>query len=154
RGPCWSRRPTGSSSSCPAPRSSASWWRPTRPGCWGTRPSGRWSASPSRPTPRRNMPVSSLADRIPLLETGLKAVPPRISVYHDLPFAILRYDPAEEWEMRRQARLLATRLAEVGKEVVTVSMAGLLWEAIDTTEGLDAVVELERQRGFVAAQEQ
>src|SRR5262249_20407902 len=116
--------------------------------------SGRWSASPSRPTPRRNMPVSSLADRIALLENDLKAVPPRISVYHDLPFAILRYDPAEEWEMRRQARLLATRLAEVGKEVVTVSMAGLLWEAIDTTEGLDAVVELERQRGFVAAQEQ
>jgi hypothetical protein len=100
------------------------------------------------------MPVSSLADRIALLENDLKAVPPRISVYHDLPFAILRYDPAEEWEMRRQARLLATRLGEAGKEVVAVSMAELLWEAIDTTEGLDAVVELERQRGVGAAQEQ
>jgi hypothetical protein len=33
-------------------------------------------------------------------------------------------------------------------------MADLLWEAIDTTEGLDAVVELERQQGFEVAQEQ
>ena len=45
--------------------------------------------------------MSSLKSRIELLETDLKAVPPRISVYHDLPFAILRYDPADEWELRR-----------------------------------------------------
>ena len=32
--------------------------------------------------------MSSLKSRIELLETDLKAVPPRISVYHDLPFAI------------------------------------------------------------------
>ena len=32
-------------------------------------------------------------ERIELLEADLKAVPPRINVYHDLPFAILRYDP-------------------------------------------------------------
>ena len=43
--------------------------------------------------------MSSLKDRIELLEDDLKAVPPRISVYHDLPFAILRYDPSEEWEL-------------------------------------------------------
>ena len=38
--------------------------------------------------------MSSLKERIELLENDLKAVPPRISVYHDLPFAILRYDPS------------------------------------------------------------
>ncbi len=98
--------------------------------------------------------MSSLQDRIELLENDLTAVPSRISVYHDLPFAILRYEPREEWELRRQARLLATRLGEHGREVCFVSMAELLWEAIETTEGLDAVVELERQQGFEVAQDQ
>ena len=96
----------------------------------------------------------SLQDRIDLLENDLKAVPSRISVHHDLPFAILRYEPNEEWKMRREAKLLATRLNDCGKEVQTISLAQLLWEAINTTEGLDAIVDLERERGFEAAQEQ
>ena len=49
--------------------------------------------------------MSSLKQRIELLETDLQAVPPRISVYHDLPFAILRYDPTEEWALRREVQL-------------------------------------------------
>jgi hypothetical protein len=98
--------------------------------------------------------VSSLADRIKPLEADLTAVPSRVSVYHDLPFAVFRYDPAAEWELRRQARLLATRLGEAGRRVTFVSMADLMWEAVAQTEGLDAVVELERERGFEAAQEQ
>lgn len=52
--------------------------------------------------------VTSLKDRIDLLESDLKAVPSRINVYHDLPFAILRYDPADEWELRCEVRLLAS----------------------------------------------
>ena len=96
----------------------------------------------------------SLQDRIDLLENDLKAVPSRISVHHDLPFAILRYEPNEEWKMRREAKLLATRLNDCGKEVQTISLAQLLWEAIATTEGLDGIVNLERERGFEAAQEQ
>ncbi len=98
--------------------------------------------------------MSSLKDRIELLEEDLKAVPSRISVYHDLPFAILRYDPNDEWQLRRETRLLATRLAETGTDVQTIPMSELLWESIDKSEGLDAVVELERQRGYVEAQEQ
>ena len=46
--------------------------------------------------------MSSLNNRIELLENDLKAIPPRISVYHDLPFAIFRYDPEEEWTLRRK----------------------------------------------------
>ena len=46
------------------------------------------------------MRMSSLKNRIELLENDLKADPPRISVYHDLPFAIFRYDPEEEWKLR------------------------------------------------------
>jgi hypothetical protein len=98
--------------------------------------------------------MSSLKERIELLENDLKAVPHRISVYHDLPFAILRYDPTEEWDLRREVRLLATRLEATGKEVHIIPMSEFLWKAIEETEGIDAVVELERERGYLAAQDQ
>jgi Domain of unknown function (DUF1788) len=98
--------------------------------------------------------MPSLKERIELLEADMRATPPRISVYHDLPFAILRYDPADEWELRREVKLLATRLEAAGKEVHIIPMSELLWRAIDETEGLDAVVELERERGYPAAQDQ
>lgn len=104
--------------------------------------------------------MSSLKDRLAPLETDLKAVPCRISVYHDLPFAILRYDPVEEWELRREVKLLATRLEAAGKTVYMVPMSELLWSALekvkekDDDEGFEAVVALERERGFVEAQQQ
>lgn len=98
--------------------------------------------------------MSSLKDRIDLLENDLKAVPPRINVYHDLPFAILRYDPADEWELRREVRLLATRLEQTGKQVHIIPMSDFLWKAIDESEGLAELVGLERERGYLKAQEQ
>ena len=98
--------------------------------------------------------MSSLTGRIELLESDLRAIPPRISVYHDLPFAILRYDPDQEWELRREIKLLATRLEAAGKDVHLIPMSELLWRAIDETEGIEEVVALERQRGYLAAQDQ
>src|SRR5215212_7705385 len=100
------------------------------------------------------MRVSSLAANIRRLEEDLIGDPPRISAYHDLPFAILRYDPEEEWDLRRETRRLAVRLGNAGKRVHTISLADLLWEVIDDCEGLEAVVELERERGFETAQQQ
>src|SRR5712692_2796347 len=100
------------------------------------------------------MLMSSLKERIEFLESDLIAVPLRIGVYQDLPFAILRYDPTEEWDLRREAKLLATRLEGVGKEVHIISMADFLWQAIDESEGLDEIVGLERSRGYPAAQDQ
>jgi hypothetical protein len=64
--------------------------------------------------------MSSLKDSIAQIESDLKAVPPRINVYHDLPFAILRYDTTAEWVLRREIKLLATRLEGMGKAVVSV----------------------------------
>jgi hypothetical protein len=96
----------------------------------------------------------SLEQRIELLEADLKSSPPRITIYNDLPFAILRYEPQKEWQLRREIERLATRLRNCGKDVHIISLAYLLWEIISVTEGLDAIVELERQRGFNAAQEQ
>jgi hypothetical protein len=100
------------------------------------------------------MRMSSLTERIELLESDLKAVPARISVYHDLPFAILRYDPGDEWELRREVKLLATRLEAVGKEVHPIPMSEFLWRAIDETEGMEEIVELERSQGYRMAQRQ
>ena len=98
--------------------------------------------------------MSLLNNRIEFLENDLKANPPRISVYRDLPFAIFRYDPCEEWALRREAHLLTTRLEEAGRKTCIVHMSDLLWKAIQDSEGIDAVVELEGDRGFLAAQEQ
>jgi hypothetical protein len=96
----------------------------------------------------------SLSERISLLEKDLTSTPLRISVYNDLPFAILRYDPDEEWQLRREARLLATRLESQGKTVHLLSMADLLWQAVAETEGADTIIEMEQEWGFAAAQEQ
>ena len=93
-------------------------------------------------------------ERFDLLERDLVAKPPRITVHQGLPFALFRYDPDTEWDVRKQAKLLAVRLSKTGKEVVFISLADLLWKAIDDCEGLDAVVQLERERGFESAQEQ
>jgi hypothetical protein len=98
--------------------------------------------------------MSSLKERIEWLERELPPNAPRFKIHEDLPFAILRYDPQEEWELRREVRFLATRLENKGKKVAIVSLADLLWKAIDESEGLDAVVALERERGVEAAQEQ
>jgi hypothetical protein len=104
--------------------------------------------------------MSSLKDSIGPLESDLKALPPRINVYHDLPFAIMRYDPTDEWELRREIKLLATRLGAMDKEVHIIPMSELLWTALekvyekDDEEGLEAVVALERERGYVEAQQQ
>src|ERR1039458_10827655 len=98
------------------------------------------------------MRMSSLKDNIGPLESDLNAMPPRINFYHDLPFAIMRYDPTDEWELRREIKLLATRLEAVGKEVQIIPMSELLWSALekvhqkDDDEGLEAVIRSEERR--------
>src|SRR6059036_1279930 len=95
------------------------------------------SASSSRPKPSRGMLALSLKDRIEWLERELPPNAPRFKIHDDLPFAILRYDPDEEWPLRREVKLLGARLAGKGRTVVTVSLAELLWRAIDASEGLE-----------------
>ena len=106
------------------------------------------------------MRLSSLKDNIAHLESHLKSVPMQIRVYQDLPFAIMRYDPSDEWELRREIKLLATRLEAFGKVVHIISMSELLWSALeqveqkDNDEGLAAVITLEKERGYLEAQQQ
>jgi len=103
------------------------------------------------------MPSSKtkMKERVRTLEADLKASPMRHYIYHDLPFAIFCYPPGQEWAMRREIDLLKTRLEnDTHRKVAFVSLAELLWQAIDESEGIEAAVELERRAGFEAAQRQ
>ncbi len=95
----------------------------------------------------------SLKDRFHSLEADLRATPMRHHVYHDLPFAIFCYPPEQEWTLRREMRLLKTRLeTDQVRRVVYISLADLLWQAIDESEGMGAVQVLEASDGFEASQ--
>ncbi|MBN8636435.1 MAG: hypothetical protein J0M07_13995, partial [Anaerolineae bacterium] len=101
----------------------------------------------------------SLVQRIELLERDLSVTPPAFSMSVDLPFAIFRYDPLQEdeneWLVRREITHLATRVTNAtGKLVKVISLAELYWRAIEQSEGVDALIELEQQRGFLDAETQ
>jgi hypothetical protein len=77
----------------------------------------------------------------------------------DLPFAIFRYDPGSaeesEWAMRREIENLRVRVENSTKRKVhLISLATLYWKSIQESEGLEALVSLEKQRGFNEAQHQ
>jgi len=60
---------------------------------------------------------------------------PKISAYHNMPYAIFRYPPSAEFALRAEVSLLRTRLEQVGKRVTTISLAKCL-EAALQREGL------------------
>ncbi len=62
---------------------------------------------------------------------------PSISAYHDMPYAIFRFPPEEEFAVRQETSLLKTRLEQVGKRVTSISLAECMQEALEL-EGLDA----------------
>jgi hypothetical protein len=71
------------------------------------------------------------------LEPALRLADPRpqISAYHDMPFAIFRYLPEDEWAVRQEVADLTTRLDQAGKRVTIVSLAACLHEALEA-EGM------------------
>ena len=83
------------------------------------------------------------------LEPVLQSRDPRerLSVYHDMPFAIFRYDPKEELELRRQMKMLKTRLEQKGKNVYLISLAECLYSAMEAERPLSEWFEAERQLG-------
>jgi hypothetical protein len=76
---------------------------------------------------------------------------PEISAYHDMPYAIFRYPPEDEFAVRQEIALLRTRLEQVGKRVTTISLAECMQSALDA-EGLDAeaLAGAERSVGVTA----
>ena len=78
---------------------------------------------------------------------GLPDPRPRISAYHDMPYALFRYDPAEEFELRTQVTLLETRLSQKGKRVTRISLAECLDAAMRSQHPLPEWFEAEREQG-------
>jgi hypothetical protein len=56
---------------------------------------------------------------------------PQISAYHDMPYAIFRYPPEDEFAVRKQLTLLRTRLDQAGKRVTVVSLAECMTAALE-----------------------
>lgn len=83
------------------------------------------------------------------LEPVLLLVDPRtkLSTYHDMPYAIFRYDPEEEFELRKQITMLGTRLTQKGKCVHRISLAECLDEAMCSQYSLDKWFAVEREQG-------
>jgi hypothetical protein len=90
------------------------------------------------------------------LEPLLKQPDPRqqISAYHDMPYAIFRYPPEEEFAVRQQVSLLRTRLEQIGKRVTTISLAECLNKALEAEGmGTEALVDAEKSVGLEATVE-
>lgn len=98
--------------------------------------------------------MESLKERLAGLEADLTNPDQPIGHFHDLPYAIFWYPPSQEWAMRAEIRRLAVRVQEkTGKKVVIISLAELLWQAIEEIEGIEALAEAERMAGFGSAQD-
>lgn len=96
--------------------------------------------------------MSSLAEEIKILQADLGARPMRIAAHSDMPFAIFRYPPSEEFPLRKQLRLLSITLKnEHGREVLFLSLARLVWETVELF-GEEDLYLTEQGRGFEAAQ--
>jgi hypothetical protein len=93
--------------------------------------------------------MSDLLERLTKLEAILASADPRpaISSYHNMPYALFRYDPAEEFELRGQVSLLQTRLEQSGKRVVRISLAECVEEAMTSVQPLEDWYEAERRVG-------
>ena len=79
----------------------------------------------------------------------LTLVDPRgkLSAYHDMPYALFRYDPEEEFELRKQVTLLETRLTQKGKRIRRISLAECLDEAMRSQRSLEEWFTTEREQG-------
>lgn len=101
--------------------------------------------------------MNDLHDWKTRLTTGLEpllALPdprPRISAYDNLPFAIFLHPPDAELAVQEECGRLATRLANTGKRVTTISLAERLWTALER-EGcaIEELAEAERDSGWDA----
>jgi hypothetical protein len=83
------------------------------------------------------------------LEPLLSLPDPRtkLSAYHDMPYAIFRYDPEEEFALRAQVGLLETRLEQRGKRVSRISLAECLDVAMRSQRPLEEWFAAEREMG-------
>ena len=84
-----------------------------------------------------------------VLEPVLELPDPRerISAYHDMPYALFRYAPEDEYELRKEVTLLETRLTQKGKRIRRISLAECLDEAMRSQRPLEEWFIAEREQG-------
>jgi hypothetical protein len=92
---------------------------------------------------RSNLQAAVAALRADLID----ADGPRISTMRNYRFAILAYDPAEEFKLRQQVNTLANDLRAHGWVVLSISLQKLLLDRIRAMgdENLAAIIERERR---------
>jgi hypothetical protein len=83
------------------------------------------------------------------LEPILALPDPRTSIgpYHDMPYALFRYEPEDEIALRKEVTLLETRLRQKGKRVQRISLAACLDEAMRSQRALPEWFDAEREQG-------
>jgi len=87
----------------------------------------------------------SLDHRIRELEDVLQSGE-QLGPSHDMPFAIFRYDPEDELALRRDVKLLETRLQKGGLTVETVDLGDLMWSCFEAHPlGAEGLLESEAQ---------
>jgi hypothetical protein len=74
-----------------------------------------------------------------------------ISAYHDMPYAIFRYPPEDEFAVRKELSLLRTRLEHRGKRITTISLAECLRAALTAEGAVERLFEAERTVGLTQA---
>jgi len=95
------------------------------------------------------MSTPSLERRIETLESTLAGDDP-LGPSPDVPFAVFVYEPDQEFELRRQVELLATRLRNAGQHVEIVDLAEIMWDCFeDHPAGPEALYEAEAEAGDV-----
>ncbi|KQT48986.1 hypothetical protein ASG43_09145 [Aureimonas sp. Leaf454] len=94
--------------------------------------------------------MTEFQSRLNRLQPILEDRDPRkqISAYHDMPYAIFRYSPGEEFALRNAVTLLATRLENVGKRVTHISLGDCLKEALESQRPLEDWFQIEREIGL------
>ena len=83
------------------------------------------------------------------LERVLALPDPRnqIGPYHDMPYALFRYPPDDEFAVRKEIRNLEIRLNGLGKRIHRVSLAECLYEAMYAERSLEEWIAAEKEEG-------
>jgi hypothetical protein len=94
--------------------------------------------------------MSEFHPRLERLQKLLESADPRtdISAYHDMPYAIFRYNPAEEFALRKAITLLATRLQNKGKRVTRILLSECLNDALTSQRPVSDWFQAERDIGL------
>jgi len=97
---------------------------------------------------------SSLDEALKTLERDLTGDRSSIAAQSGIPFAILRYAPADEFRARRLLRLFAHSLEQHHRFAAFISLSKLVWKAVSESDGVDYLFKTEEQNGLLGAQKE